>query len=206
MCDSRVPTDTTPTSWFKPLGCHRVADKANFSFHSRSNIEPLPPNLCGNVQGTGSGRYHFADDYGSAASCSTCRRPSTAPAGQYPSAPLVARGSTSLATYGNTSDIIRGRAIGAGRRPREDRPLPLGPIPLNEGRKLRYPLLQLKRERARAESACGTRSVGGDAKDRGRNSAHQVSYVDVPVTRNWKGRWQPHLARVPCSRITPDQG
>lgn len=165
-----------------------------------------------NVQGSRSSeRYHFADS--DSARSSAYRRPRTAPASQFLSPPLVARGSTSLNTYGstclttadgNSSDINKGGANGAGRKPWEEKPLPLGPIPLIEGRKLRYPLLQLKREKTRAESACGTRSAG-DAQDRRRNSNRQGPYIDVPVTTDWKGRWSPHLARVLCS-IEPGQG
>lgn len=161
-----------------------------------------------NVKGTGSERRGFADG-GSARSSSARRRPSTAPAAQE-----WWRESPSLTTYGftcaaadnnNNSDTNKGASNGDSRRCWDAKPLALGPIPLNEGRKLRYPLLQLKREKARAKSVCGTRSVDDAKEGRARNSAREESYVDVPVARDWKGQWQPHLVRVPC-RIEPNQG
>lgn len=162
-----------------------------------------------NVQGTGSERQPFAG-CGSARSSFARRRPSTAPAAQDLSPPLLVRGSTSLTTYATSTcltatDINKRAANSASRRRWEAKPLPLGPIPRDEGRKLRYPLLQLEREKARVASACGTRSMG-DAEGRARASIRrQESHLDVPVTRDWRGRWQPRLVRVPC-RLNPDQG
>lgn len=76
------------------------------------------------------------------------------------------------------------------------KPLALGPIPLDEGKQLRYPLLQLDREKRIAAKTGGARGRARSA-DAPENGSSDL-YVDVPVARDWKGRWRPHLARVPC--------
>lgn len=88
------------------------------------------------------------------------------------------------------------------------KPLPLGPITLYDGdRKLRYPLLELK-EKERAESARrGNLEVGRDSalsspgvSSTGRHAGGARGFVEIPVTREWKGEKSPCLVRVPWTR------
>lgn len=81
------------------------------------------------------------------------------------------------------------------------KPLPLGPISVNAGKKLPYPLHQLLLQGEREEVSGG--GYGGECgvgpkPPAGRRFGTR-DFVEVPVvTRSRKGDWQPHLARVPC--------
>ncbi|CAN0547965.1 unnamed protein product [Ectocarpus sp. 12 AP-2014] len=101
---------------------------------------------------------------------------------------------TSL-TFAGTSSCYDGRSSSGWRRGAA-KPMALGPIPLDEGKQLRYPLLQLEREKRRADKIRSSRgrAQSTDVPEKGNSDM----FVDIPVARDWKGRWRPHLARVSC--------
>lgn len=169
---------------------------------------PIPTS---SKQGTGSNRLGFAGigsassphPVGRVCSVSTCRRPSTAQAGTITQGSLLAvaaigisslNSMTSL-TFAGTSSCYDGRSS-TSRRRGAAKPMALGPIPLDEGKQLRYPLLQLDREKRRADKMrCARgRAQSTDVNENGNSD----TFVDIPVARDSKGRWRPHLARVPC--------
>ncbi len=91
---------------------------------------------------------------------------------------------TNTNTNTNRSDINNNGRSGPRSRRWQKKPLALGPIPLDEGQKLRYPLIQLSKEKNRVSAA---RKISR-------------SHVNIPLARDSAGRWQPRLIRIPCSQ------